>query len=340
MAKASYGPKVQERTKGLLQALLAYANDELENAERLQIKFNWKTENELVVETQVRFLAKLTDLDAYEDKLDTEQIKEAIHRLEDLKILKDNRPGDKGLHGWYFTLTLWHSRQDKPANLKRFDVEWERLRSEKLKPASLSRNGKSPQNPDKVPEIYNDRGVENYLAFQLPQAVSDFRKALEIDPNFAETHYNLGLLYEDLRDFDRASSEYKLAMLGGLASAYNNLARLYILDKNHAAAVDLLLKGLKLAKHEAENYALRKNLGWARLGQGRYAEAKAELMLAIDLDGKKASAYGLLAQALEELGEETEALIAWENCLKYASSYQPDEDTWIDLARQRLAENR
>jgi hypothetical protein len=157
MAKASYGPKVQERTKGLLQALLAYANDELENAERLQIKFNWKTENELVVETQVRFLAKLTDLDAYEDKLDTEQIKEAIHRLEDLKILKDNRPGDKGLHGWYFTLTLWHSRQDKPANLKRFDVEWERLRSKKIKPARCFNND-SLQNHEKAPEIYNDRG--------------------------------------------------------------------------------------------------------------------------------------------------------------------------------------
>jgi Flp pilus assembly protein TadD len=53
-----------------------------------------------------------------------------------------------------------------------------------------------------------------------------------------------------MRDFDRASSEYKLAMLGGLASAYNNLARLYILDKNYAAAVPsfLLKKKLELSK--------------------------------------------------------------------------------------------
>ncbi|HAX85341.1 MAG TPA: hypothetical protein DCY91_03525 [Cyanobacteria bacterium UBA11370] len=339
MAKVSYGPKVQERTKRFLEALLAYANDELENTECLQIKFNWKTENELVIETQVRFLTQLTHLDAYKGKLNTEQIKEAIHRLEDLKILKDNRPGDKGLHGWYFTLTLWHSRQEQAANLKRFDLEWERLRSQKIQPARCS-NNHSLQNPEKVPEIYNDRGVENYLNYQLPEAVSDFSKALKLDPNFAETHYNLGLIYEDLRDFERAGSEYRLAMLGGLAAAYNNLARLHILNKDYAAAVDLLFKGLKLAEYEAENYALRKNLGWARLGQGRYAEAKAELMIAIDLDDKKASAYGLLAQALEELGEKTEALLAWENCLKYASSYQPDEDTWIDLARQRLAENQ
>ncbi len=193
-------------------------------------------------------------------------------------------------------------------------------------------------NPEEAPETYNDRGLENYLAERLPQAVSDFTKALELDPNFAETHYNLGSLYEDLRDFDRARSEYRLAMLGGLTAAYNNLARLYILEKDYAAAVDLLLKGLKVAEHEAEKYALRKNLGWARLGQNRYAEAKAELLTAIDLDRKQASAYGLLAQALEGLEEKVEALVAWENCLRYASSYRPDEDTWIDLARQRLAQ--
>lgn len=100
----------------------------------------------------------------------------------------------------------------------------------------------------------------------------------------------------------------------------------------------MLLKELKQAEHDAERYALRKNLGWVRLGQGRYAEAKAELLTAIGLDGEQAAAYGLLAQALEALGEKGEAVVVWENCLRYASSYRPDEDTWIDLARQRLAE--
>lgn len=202
----------------------------------------------------------------------------------------------------------------------------------------IQKNGGLSQNLSQFPGSYNDSGVENYLASQLPEAVTNFSKALELDPNFAETHYNLGSVYEDLRDFDRAREEYRLAMLGGLAAAYNNLARLYILENDYAAAVDLLLKGLKLAEHDAEKYALRKNLGWARLGQGRYAEAKAELMTAIDLNQEQAAAYGLLAQTLEGLGEKGEALVAWENCLRYASSYRPDEDTWIDLARQRLAE--
>lgn len=224
---------------------------------------------------------------------------------------------------------------------ERLGLDWQVLvliTTEEEPQLNIPQPSEPHSNPEEAPETYNDRGVENYLAERLPQAVSDFTKALELDPNFAETHYNLGSLYEDLRDFDRARSEYRLAMLGGLTAAYNNLARLYILEKDYVAAVDLLLKGLKLAEHDAEKYALRKNLGWARLGQGRYAEAKAELLTAIDLDRKQASAYGLLAQALEGLGEKVEALVAWENCLRYASSYRPDEDTWIDLARQRLAQ--
>lgn len=297
-----------------------------------------RNENELVVKAQVRFLVELTQLDSYDGKLDTEHIKEAIHRLEDLKILKDNRPGNKGWHDWYFTLTLWHSRHDQAANLKRFAEEWKRLQSTKLKQAQRLKHDNSPQESDEAPDLYNDRGVENYLASQLPLAVSNFTQALKLDPNFAETHYNLGSLYEDLRDFERARSEYGLAMLGGLAAAYNNQARLYILEKDYAAAVDLLFKGLKLAEHDAEKYALHKNLGWARLGQGRYAEAKAELMAAIDFNHEQAPAYGLLAQTLEGMGEKEEALAAWENCLRYASSYRPDEDTWLGLARLRLAE--
>ena len=85
MPTLSYGPKVKQRTKRLLEALLAYANDQLENSERLKIQVNWQTEKQLVVETKVRFLEQLTALDPYNGKLDSDEIKEALHRLEDFE---------------------------------------------------------------------------------------------------------------------------------------------------------------------------------------------------------------------------------------------------------------
>jgi hypothetical protein len=58
MPRKHYGPEAKKQTKRVLEALLAYANYKLENCDseaasqkhRLQIKFDWKTDNELVVE--------------------------------------------------------------------------------------------------------------------------------------------------------------------------------------------------------------------------------------------------------------------------------------------------
>ncbi|HEY9633968.1 MAG TPA: AAA-like domain-containing protein [Coleofasciculaceae cyanobacterium] len=142
MPTVSYGPKVKQRTKRLLEALVAYANDELENCVseaawqklRLKIQVNWQTEKQLVIQTKVRILEELTALDSYNGKLDNDEIKEALHRLEDfLEILEDCRTKTQGSDDWHFKLKLWHKRHDKQANLRQFDVEWERRRPEKSK---------------------------------------------------------------------------------------------------------------------------------------------------------------------------------------------------------------
>ncbi|HEY9649047.1 MAG TPA: hypothetical protein V6C95_00180 [Coleofasciculaceae cyanobacterium] len=65
MGRLNYSPLGKERTKRLLEALLAYANDEVEECDGLHIQFRWKTENQVVVETKVRVLEELTPLDAY-----------------------------------------------------------------------------------------------------------------------------------------------------------------------------------------------------------------------------------------------------------------------------------
>ncbi len=111
--RPNYGPTAQERTKRLLEALLAYANDELEGSERLQIEANWQTHNKLVVRTKVRFLEELTAKYQQNGKLDTEQIKEALKRLKDwLEILEDNRTKTQGSEDWHFTLKLWSKEND------------------------------------------------------------------------------------------------------------------------------------------------------------------------------------------------------------------------------------
>ncbi|WP_088241859.1 NACHT domain-containing protein [Calothrix rhizosoleniae] len=155
MARISYGPQVKKRAKHLLEALLLYANDELDvdnegvldrlpcsriAGMRSQIQTRWQANNRLVVRSKVRFLSALTELPADSIGLTATQVKEALNRLADfLEILSDNRPSRSGSENWHFTLHLWHPRYQIDANLNKFEQEWE-----------LRRHGKTVNQVGKV----------------------------------------------------------------------------------------------------------------------------------------------------------------------------------------------
>ncbi|HEY9613873.1 MAG TPA: NB-ARC domain-containing protein, partial [Allocoleopsis sp.] len=134
MARTSYGDQVKERARRLLEALLAYADDEFEDS-GFDIQVRRQAENQLVFRTKLRVLGLLTAKDKYDGSLTKDQIRESLNRMQDfLEILKDNRTTTKGSEDWHFTLKLWH--KDKEANLANFDREWDCRRPEKSKQAS------------------------------------------------------------------------------------------------------------------------------------------------------------------------------------------------------------
>lgn len=203
---------------------------------------------------------------------------------------------------------------------------------------------------------FNNRGVEHYEAREFDSALSNYEKAIALRPDYAEAHYHLGLLYEDLQLYGQARAEYQLALqsdydaLEPLArlkrlKAHNNLGRLHILQKNYDAAIPSLVTGLNLVDEEAvkteelksTQYVLLKNLAWTQFGNKNYVEAESLLKDAIALDAERGAAYCLLAQVLEGKEQQTEAKEQWQNCLIYANKGQPDEYRWIALAREKTA---
>ena len=131
MPKISYGPKVKERTRRFLAALLAYVENEGRDRDplhQLDLQFTWQDEEtdrpRLVVATKLRVLETLVAEDSLDGKLTKPQIREALHRLEDfLEILQDNRTQTQGKEDWRFTLSLWSTRPE--TNLQQFDREWQ-----------------------------------------------------------------------------------------------------------------------------------------------------------------------------------------------------------------------
>ncbi len=200
-----------------------------------------------------------------------------------------------------------------------------------------------------ISDIYNQNGLQNYTQRNLGAAQQDYQRAISLNVDNIDAHYNLGNLYEEWQEIEKAKKEYQIALAGDLPHAYNNLARLYILDKKYPQAAALLTKGLLLTQNKNINpevkYSLFKNLGWVRTLEGRNKEAQAQLQIAISLfeqtDAAKyiqhpGAAYCLMAQVLEKQ-KAPKALEQWQKCLQFGSTTDPDEDTWLHLAHEKLS---
>ncbi|OCQ95511.1 hypothetical protein BCD67_09770 [Oscillatoriales cyanobacterium USR001] len=185
----------------------------------------------------------------------------------------------------------------------------------------------------------NNIGFDRFQKGDLVNARQFLGLASILNPYNRVIPYTLGWICQDLNDINCARKNYEHSVELGFPNAYTQLARLYIVHyKNYGTAVNLLLQGLPLVKvgDDTTMYSFQKNLGWARLEQGRYGEALERLETAIKLDSKRAPAYCLKAQVLEGMKDPKAALKEWQSCLKYADSQDADEDRWIGMGKERL----
>jgi len=200
-----------------------------------------------------------------------------------------------------------------------------------------------------ISEIYNQQGLRSAKNGNLGTAQENYQRSIALNPDNVSAHYNLGNLYEDLQEFDKAKTEYLIAVQGNVPEAYNNLGRLFIQQKKYPEAVSLIQQGLLLAgKTEGPTevkYNLFKNLGWARFEQNRNLEAWQALQVATGIAknpeiapyiANPGSSYCLLAQVLDR--QKRPAIAEWQKCNELGSTLNPDEDTWLNLSYQKLQE--
>lgn len=135
--KITYGDIPRQRTKYLLEALLRYANYELEDCDNLPLKFNWINEKELKIQGELNTLELLTEKCG--QRLSSWQIRDALSEYLNEKflgILEDHRLNKQGKIR-SFKLTLWHRGYDISSNLSVFDQEWQKKSySQSVQPSS------------------------------------------------------------------------------------------------------------------------------------------------------------------------------------------------------------
>jgi tetratricopeptide (TPR) repeat protein len=108
--------------------------------------------------------------------------------------------------------------------------------------------------PDFADAYYN-RGIANSKKGNLNQAISDYTKAIQINPNDSDSYYNRGLVYHKKNDFNQAISDYtKAIQISPDATAYYNRALDYSLKKEYDYAWDDVRKAEALGYKVDTNF--------------------------------------------------------------------------------------
>ena len=134
--------------------------------------------------------------------------------------------------------------------------------------------------PDKA-AAHTNIGVVYYQSGRFDDAVTELKKALAIEPKDAETQYMLGATYMQQQKLDDAEKAFtqSIELKPDLAAAYTGLGNVYLARKNADQALSTLQKATSLQPNQAE--------AWLALGQA-YA-----------LQGNKAEAAKALNQCLQ-----------------------------------------
>ena len=153
------------------------------------------------------------------------------------------------------------------------------------------------QSQSRNPKFYNNRGIAYGEKGQYDQALSDFNKAIEINPRYVKAYNNRGIVYRLKGQYDQAISDFNKAIEINPrdAQTYNNLAWLLATAKephirNGKKAVELALRACELSEWKNPGYLDTLAASYARVGNFVSATKWQEKALQIFEEGKKAEA--------------------------------------------------
>ena len=155
---------------------------------------------------------------------------------------------------------------------------------------------------------------------RLDEAMSHYRKALELNPNDAEAHHNLGVVYAGQGRFDEAMHHCRKALdiNPDYAYAHYDLGTMLARQDRLDEAIEHYQKAVESKPDYAEAHY---NLGVAWGNRGRFDEAVAAFQKALDIKPDYAEAYNNLGVALANQGRAEEALSHYQKALAIKPDY-------------------
>jgi tetratricopeptide (TPR) repeat protein len=180
--------------------------------------------------------------------------------------------------------------------------------------------------PDYAQAWYN-LGVLLYDMKRFDEALDACKKALEIDPDYAKAWYNLGLLLDDMKRFDEAEEAYKRAIEidPDYAPAWSNLGGLLKQLEKYDEALDACKKALEI---DPEEVSVWYNLGVLLNDMKRFDKAIDAYKRALEIDPDYAPAWSNLGVLLDHMKRFDEAIDAYKRALEIDPDYA---QAWSNL---------
>ena len=184
---------------------------------------------------------------------------------------------------------------------------------------SLVASQKSVQLDPQDAEAHNNLGIIMQELGRLEESEIIFKKVITLKPDYAEAHYNLGITLTKLGRLNEAEASYKkaIALKPDYTKAYNNLG-IIMQELGRLDEAEISYRhAITLKPDYAEAHS---NLGLVLKGLGRLDEAEISYRHAITLKPDYAEAHSNLGLVLKELGRLDEA----EASYKKAITLKPD----------------
>jgi tetratricopeptide (TPR) repeat protein len=169
-------------------------------------------------------------------------------------------------------------------------------------------------------ETYFNRGGLYYKGGEYDQAISDFNKALEVNPNYAYAYRNRGNAYSSKGQDDQAILDYGRALEVNPrdALAYYNRGNAYGRKGQYDQAISDYNKALEINPRDALAYY---NRGNAYDRKGRYDQAISDFNKAIEINPRYAEAYGNRGNAYSRKGQYDQAVSDFTKVLEINPGY-------------------
>ncbi|QWR77417.1 tetratricopeptide repeat protein [Candidatus Magnetomonas plexicatena] len=116
----------------------------------------------------------------------------------------------------------------------------------------------------KEAEAYFNSGFLHYKNGDHEQAITDYTKGIELDPNSASAYNNLGSSYNNKGEYDRAIADYNRAieLNPHLTEAYNNRGNSYKNKGDYYNAIDDYSTAARLGYIDAQSFLQSQGIKW------------------------------------------------------------------------------